>query len=121
MGWDRPTSSHLLLQTTIFMRWDRPTSSHLLPNPKFSWGWTVPPRPTFAQILSFYGVGLSTSHLLLRTTSFYGVGPSHLVTPAIKSLVFMGWGCPTLPHLLLTMQFFIGSDAPTSSHLLQKP
>ena len=49
-------------KTSVFMGWDGPTSSHLLPNPQFSWCRTVPPRPTCSQSLSFYGV--KWSHLV---------------------------------------------------------
>jgi hypothetical protein len=63
MGWDDPTSSHLLrnrqllwggmippcptfVQTSSFKVWDDPTSFHLLANHQFLRGGTIPPRPT---------------------------------------------------------------------------
>ena len=111
------------------MRWDRPTSSHLLlQTPSFFWGGIVPPRPTCCQILNFFRVG--PSHLV-PPTSFYGVGPSRLVphaasnhqflwggtgpprpTCCFKPLVFMVWDHPTSPHLLPNPQFLWGGAVP---------
>ena len=153
MGWDGPTSSHLLpkpwflwgeavpprptcsqnlsfhgvgrshlvppaAKTSVFMGWDNPTSSHLLPNPQFSWCGTIPPCPTCSQNLSFYGVkrshlvplvpkppifmgwdGPTLSHLL-PNPQCHRVERSHLVPPAPKPLIFMGWDSPTSSHAI---------------------
>ena len=89
-------------KTSDFMGWDGPTSSHLLPNPQFSWCGTVPPRPTCSQSLSFYGVERShvvplvpkpsvfmgwdspTLSHLLPNPQCYKVERSHLVPPVPK-------------------------------------
>jgi hypothetical protein len=105
-------------KTSVFMGWDGPTSSHLLPNPQFSWCGTVPPRPTCSQSLSFYGVkwshlvplvpkpsvfmgwdGPTLSHLL-PNPQCYRVERSHLVPPAPKPSIFMGWDSPTSSHAI---------------------
>ena len=60
---------------TVFMGWDDPTSSHLLTNQQFLWGGTTPPRSTFSKTNSFYGVG--RSHLVppfQKPTVFMGTG-----------------------------------------------
>ena len=70
--------SHLVppsYKPSVFMGWDGPTSSHLLTNHQFLLGGTIPPRPTFLQILSFHVVG--RSHIFqpcCESFSFHGVG-----------------------------------------------
>ena len=118
---NRVWRSHLVPpapKTLVFMGWDGPTSSHLLPNPQFSWYGTIPPRPTCSQNPNFHGVkrshlvplvpkppifmgwdGPTLSHLL-PNPQCHRVERSHLVPPAPKPLIFMGWDSPTSSHAI---------------------